>query len=242
MNNRTQIILIVGLAALLFFMAYNNRNNENNSDEEFSDELNNSENSLDNSSFILDDESAYFEKKDFTPPESDWLKKKFDNRNKAKGEYKRSSYCSGLRGNLGPSDWEDYFEHNNNVIENSQTGTNDNFLPIDESGGGYATFQTKGYKATCGSNQNCDPEDLFNNEHYLPGEVNDEWFEVQPEPVSVKNRHLINVAKPIGINTIGTSNRNQSYDIRRAPIAPKFVVSPWLQSSIEADVNLGPLN
>ena len=39
---------------------------------------------------------------------------------------------------------------------------------------------------------------------YLPQEVNDDLFEVQPEPISVKNRHLINITKPIGINTIDT--------------------------------------
>lgn len=182
----------------------------------------------------------YFPQNDYAPPESDWLKQKFNGRNKALGDYKKSSYDTGKRGALGPADWSTYFDHNNNVIGNCQTGENDNFIPVDESNDKFAVFKSKG-KNTCGSNQNCEPEDLFDVDKYLPQEVNDDWFEVQPEPISVKNRHLINVTKPIGINTIGTSLKNASWDIRGTPSCPKQVISPWLQSSIEADINLKPL-
>lgn len=188
-----------------------------------------------------DEMLKHFPKKDYAPPESDWLFGKFNSRNKAQwGKYKRSNYSGAKRGNIGPASWDDYFDHNNNVIGNAQTGENDKFLPMDETNNGYAVFKSKG-RATCGSNQNCEPEDLFDVDKYLPQEVNDDWFEVQPEPISVKNRHLINITKPIGINTIGTSNKNMSYDIRSAPAVPKLVVSPWLQSSIDPDVNLKPM-
>lgn len=183
----------------------------------------------------------YFPKKDYSPPESDWLASKFRGRNKARpGEYKKSSYNEGIRGDLGAADWDAYFDTNNNVLGNSQTGDNDKFLPLDETNNEFAVFKSKG-RASCGSNQNCEPEDLFDVDKYLPQEVNDDWFEVQPEPISVKNRHLINITKPIGINTIGSSKKNASYDLRAAPVAPKNVVSPWLQSSIEPDTNLKPL-
>lgn len=187
-----------------------------------------------------EDMVKYFPQRDYAPPESDWLQQKFNSRNKSKRGFKRSSYSGGMRGDLGPSDWEAYFDHNNNVVGNSQTGENDNFMPIDESSGGLAVFKSNG-RATCGSNQNCEPEDLFDVDKYLPQEVNDDWFEVQPEPISVKNRHLINITKPIGINTIGTSLKNASWDIRGTPAGPKFAVSPWLNSSIEVDTNLKPL-
>jgi hypothetical protein len=186
------------------------------------------------------DMGRYFPQRDYAPPESDWMKQKFNARNKAKRSYKKSSYSGGIRGSLGPNNWDKYFDHNNNVIGASQTGENDKFLPIDESNGKLAIFKSKG-RTTCGSNQNCEPEDLFDVDKYLPQEVNDDWFEVQSEPISVKNRHLINITKPIGINTIGTSLKNASYDIRGAVSNPKYVVSPWLQSSIEPDVNLKPL-
>ena len=187
-----------------------------------------------------EDMNKYFPQRDYAPPESDWLYQKFNSRNKAKRGYKRSSYSGAVRGALGPSDWDEYFDYNNNVIGGSQTGENDKFLPIDETNGNFAVFKSLG-RSTCGSNQNCEPEDLFDVDKYLPQEVNDDWFEVQPEPISVKNRHLINITKPIGVNTIGTSLRNASYDIRGTYANPKMVVSPWLQSSIESDTNLKPL-
>jgi hypothetical protein len=190
-----------------------------------------------------EDMVKYFPQRDYAPPtKKEWERKnmlgqKFNSRNKAKAGYKKSSYRGALRGNLGPSEWDDYFGRNNNVFSNSQTGENDKFLPVDETNGGFAVFKSKG-KSTCGSNQNCEPEDLFDVDKYLPQEVNDDWFEVQPEPISVKNRHLINITKPIGVNTIGTSLKNASHDIRGTPVNPKFVVSPFLNSSIEPDVNL----
>lgn len=56
-------------------------------------------------------------------------------------------------------------------------------------------------------------EDIFDVDGYFPQEVHKDWFDIAPEHVSVRNRHLINIPKPIGINTIGTSLRNASYDL-----------------------------
>ena len=86
-------------------------------------------------------------------------------------------------------------------------------------------------------------DDWFDMNRYLPQEINDDWFDIQPEPLSVKNRNLIDITKPIGINTIGTSLRNASCDIRGSPSVPKFVINPWLNSnsssssSLESDTN-----
>lgn len=188
-----------------------------------------------------EDANEYLPQRDYAPPESDWLKGKFSGRNRANSGYKRSSYSGGLRGNLGgPSDWTNYFDAGNSAIANSQTGENDQFLPVDESSGGLAVFRSQG-REQCGSNQNCSPENLFKANNYLPKEVNDDWWELVPEAVSVKNRHLINITRPIGINTIGQSLKNASHDIRGSVANPKYVTSPWLNSSIEPDINLKPL-
>jgi len=246
MENQTKVILIVAAAIIFLFFVYRKCN------EGFEEEAHNEEQNImipenieshaqQESPITKDDIVNGIPQRDYAPPEDQWLQKKFNSRNKAKnGEFKRSSYSGARRGNLGPSNWDDYFDENNNVIANAQTGDNDKFLPVDESGGGLAVFKSKG-RATCGSNQNCDPEDLFDVDKYLPQEVNDDWFEVQPEPISVKNRHLINITKPIGINTIGTSLKNSSHDIRAEPAAPRFAVSPWGNSSIEPDTNIKPL-
>lgn len=175
--------------------------------------------------------------------ESGYLCNKFKNRNKATREsgYKSAGYDTGVRGDMGPSGWDKFFDQNNDIIQNSQTGASTDFVPVDESGGHLAVFKSKG-GPVCGSNQGCQPEDLFDVDKYLPQEVNDDWFEVQAEPVSVKNRHLINITKPIGVNTIGTSMKNSSYDIRGSPACNKVQgLSPWLNSNITADSNLKPL-
>ena len=165
-------------------------------------------------------------KADYTSPEAEVLNKKLASKNRAAaGTYKRSSYNEGQRGNLGPSDWQSFYDHNNNVIGASQTGDNDAFLPNDAENQDFAVFRTT-KQDKCGGNQDCSPEELYDIQKYLPQEVNDDWFEVQAEPISVKNRHLINITKPIGINTIGTSLKNASHDLRGSPACPKFVVAP----------------
>jgi len=258
LNTQTKVLLLVFAGLVLVYLLYNG-NTENftaeeshkvpqnmeeliNPQEETRSMGTNTEDSGESTMPIpQEDMIKYFPKNDYAPPESDWLKSKFNGRNKASpGEYKRSSYSGGKRGALGPSDWSDYFDHNNNVIGNSQTGDNDKFLPMDESNSGFAVFKSQG-QAVCGSNQNCEPADLYDVDKYLPAEQNSDFFEVLPEPVSIKNRHLINITHPIGINTIGSSLKNASHDIRGAPSCPKFVVSPWSQSSIEPDINLKPL-
>lgn len=253
-KNQTKTLLAVGGILLLIFLLYQGANNAIINDGEVA--LPEEENVLpenigeeiieedipeqQNLALPREDMVKHFPQRDYAPPESDWLKQKFNDKNKANRGYKRSNYSGALRGNLGPSDWEDYYAHNNNVIGNSQTGENDKFLPIDETNGGYAVFKSKG-RATCGSNQNCEPEDLFDVDKYLPQEVNDDWWETPQNSISVKNRHLINITKPIGINTIGTSLKNSSYDIRAEPANPKFVVSPWKNTSIEPGHNIKPL-
>jgi hypothetical protein len=242
LNTQTKILLLVFAGFVLVYLLYNsggstegftntqNSNNNNIPSQNMNDLKREINQELNEGKIVpapREQSINYLPQNDYAPPESDWLKSKFEGRNRAApGEYKRVSYCAGKRGDLGPSDWQAEFDHNNDIIGGSQMGDNDRFLPMDETSDKLAIFKTTG-RATCGSNQNCEPEDLFDVDKYLPQEVNDDWFEVMPEPISVKNRHLINITKPIGINTIGTSLRNANYDLRAAPANPKFVVSPW---------------
>ena len=48
-------------------------------------------------------------------------------------------------------------------------------------------------------------------------------------------------SRSMGINTIGSSLQNSSYDMCTA-LSPKLVSSPWLNSSVTADYNLGNLS
>ena len=257
LNNQTKILIGVGIVLLLFFLYYiyanslNNNNNNENENENFGSLPRNIEKddkiegfngqNDDDDDFdetcdqTMDKENLEYSKKDYLNNDK-WIEKKLNSKNKAQKGYKKSSYNSGNRFNNGPNDWEKYFDNNNNILVDSNNA-NDNFLPMDETCGGYANFKSTG-KEKCGSNQDCTPEDLFNIKKYLPKQKREDWFDVPDEPISVKNRHLINVSKPIGINTQGTSLRNASYDLRATPPAPKFQTGPWNQSTVDVDNNI----
>ena len=178
---------------------------------------------------IEEDAPVVQEKKTF-------LQKKFNNRNKSQSGYKKSSYSGSQRGQTGDGQWSKFFENQNNIAK-SQQNANNQFEPIDETDGGFASFKSSG-KDKCGSNRNCDPEDLFDASKMLPREVNNDFFDVQKDPIDVNERHLINVTKHFGVDTIGTSRKNAGHDLRPAPANPKIVVSPFLNTTIEPDYNI----
>jgi hypothetical protein len=84
----------------------------------------------------------------------------------------------------------------------------------------------------------------YNAKDFLPKEINDEWFETDFSlaKYQLNDDKLINTERYIiGINTVGQSLKNATYDIRGTIPNPKFVVSPWNQSTYEPDFNLKPL-
>ena len=84
----------------------------------------------------------------------------------------------------------------------------------------------------------------YNAKDYLPKEVNDDWFNTDFSQAKYKmnDDKLINTDKYIiGINTVGQSLKNASYDIRGAVNVPKYTVSPWNNSTVEPDYNIKPL-
>ena len=84
--------------------------------------------------------------------------------------------------------------------------------------------------------------DKYNSKDYLPQEVNQEWFDYDIKNTNTGSDKMINTERYIiGVNTVGQSLRNASYDLRTAPPNPKFTVSPWNNSTIEADYNIKPL-
>ncbi len=152
---------------------------------------------------------------------------KFDSKNKSKVNHKKVNYSEGVRGG---GDFSSYFDDNNEVVRNGQMGNNE-FVGNDETNGKYAAYE--GGK----TGQKMSDAVMFNAETWLPKEKRDDWFDIVEEPISVKNRHLINVARPIGVNTVGNSLRNASYDLRGTIPNPKFNVGPWNNSTIEPDYN-----
>jgi hypothetical protein len=128
-------------------------------------------------------------------------------------ESKQISFRDGRRG--GPGDLDRFFMSGNaeNAAENAEFG------PADYVSGKLAAYTSK-----------------KTDEGLLPVEEKD-WFE-DVTPTKIKNRHLINIYRPVGVNTVSTSLKNPSLDIRGSPANPKTVVSPFLNSSIEPDHNI----
>ena len=129
------------------------------------------------------------------------------------GTPKQVSYKDGKRG--GPGELDKFFIQGNaeNASENAE------FSPADYVSDKLAAYAQK-----------------KTDEGLLPVEEKD-WFE-DVTPTKIKNRHLINIYRPVGVNTISTSLKNPSLDIRGAPANPKTVISPFLNSSIEPDHNI----
>ena len=167
------------------------------------------------------------------------LQNKFITRDTVVGDkFKESKYSAGVRGNAETANELNVAVNQSTELIQPDYMDNDKYSGLDEGEGKFASYKTDAkpkdkYKL----------DDIFNSQNYLPNKEGqrDDWFEVLPDAISVKNRHLINVSKPIGMNTIGTSLRNASWDIRGTVACPKFVVSPWLQSTIEPDTNLKSL-
>lgn len=101
------------------------------------------------------------------------------------------------------------------------------------------------YVSTTGVANEDDDEFIFDSNKLLPNEAMDEaddpWFTVNPQAVNIQNSHLIDPSIFHGINSIGTSHKNGSLDLRPEPPCPKMIVAPWNQSSIEPDFNIKPM-
>lgn len=146
------------------------------------------------------------------------------------GKYVHSSYVGGQRGN-GESELEKQDSYATEMaasINYDKMNNNDLFTGVNEAGNfsSYKTERTKEYTT----------KELYNPYKLLPGEVNKDWFEVMPEPIKVKNRHLINISRPVGLDTVGSTNKNASWDLRGDIPTPKRIVSPWMNSAIDPHI------
>lgn len=99
-------------------------------------------------------------------------------------------------------------------------------------------FAYKGSKFEIKDQQSIKEE--LNSDNYLPKQQQSDWFDVEPIQGSKKIRgtHFIHPKVWHGVNTVGSSLRNASYDLRGNVPVPKINVSPWLNSTIDPDTNI----
>jgi hypothetical protein len=88
----------------------------------------------------------------------------------------------------------------------------------------------------------CYPKDTLKSADLLPGDANSVWAQVNPMGQgALGDQNLLNSGHHIGINTVGQTLRNANRQLRSEPSNPQVPVSPWLQSTIEPDLNRRPL-
>jgi hypothetical protein len=125
---------------------------------------------------------------------------------------------------------------NDNDIEGRVDG---DFADLDDA---YGPLQNDGLTADTVNLLNKEVKQ-FKAEDYLPKEKNDDWFDTDfAGSLNIENASLINTEKyQIGVNTVGQSLKNPSYDIRGTIPNPKFNVGPFNNSTYEPDFNIKSL-
>ena len=90
---------------------------------------------------------------------------------------------------------------------------------------------------------NCYPKNQLAPQELLPNDPNSKWNQVNPMAAGdIAGKNFLNAGALIGVNTVGQSQRNSSWDLRSEPPNPQVAVSPWMQSTIEPDLARRPLD
>lgn len=138
----------------------------------------------------------------------------------APGQNKESSYANGQREALS-NDFVKAFDESNNLMNNSGDG---DYKPNE-------AMRFQAYKSD--GNDGVDIQDMFSPKNVLPSiETKD------MKTLLIKNTSLLNPTMRVGIDTIATSHKNSSWDLRPTPINPKVQVGPFLNSTIGPDDNI----
>lgn len=76
----------------------------------------------------------------------------------------------------------------------------------------------------------------------LPGKSDNKWFETPDIGLKIEDANLLaDAITKVGVDTVGQTRKNPTYDLRGTIPCPKFVVGPWNNSTIEPDINLKSL-
>lgn len=90
-------------------------------------------------------------------------------------------------------------------------------------------------------NASCFPKEMLSPEELKPQDEATQWAQVNPSGSgSLKGRNFLQAGHNIGINTVGQTLRNANLQLRSEPANPQLKVSPWLQTTIDPDVNRKP--
>ncbi len=84
----------------------------------------------------------------------------------------------------------------------------------------------------------CYPKDVLSSTDLLPRDANSKWAQAAPSGQgSLQDKNFLTAGFHIGVNTVGQTLRNANRQLRSDPPNPAVKVSPWNQTTIEADTN-----
>jgi len=84
----------------------------------------------------------------------------------------------------------------------------------------------------------CYPKDVLSSADLLPRDANSKWAQAAPSGQgSLQDKNFLTAGFHIGVNTVGQTLRNANRQLRSDPPNPAVKVSPWNQTTIEADTN-----
>ena len=90
--------------------------------------------------------------------------------------------------------------------------------------------------------KDCFPKDQLSPGELLPGDANSKWAQSVPAGQGeLGDQNFLTAGYHVGVNTVGQTLRNANRQLRSEPPNPQVKVSPWLQTTIEADANRRPL-
>jgi hypothetical protein len=88
----------------------------------------------------------------------------------------------------------------------------------------------------------CYPKDVLSSDDLLPNDANSKWAQANPNGQgTLSEKNFLTAGFHVGVNTVGQSLRNANRQLRSDPPNPQVKVSPWMQTTIEPDINRKPL-
>jgi len=157
---------------------------------------------------------------------------------------------------------ENFIEHQTNMdadkpVVNVDAATNSDMTNDDAGGASVSASEGLGrnevYQSVGGGKQgpfglggnkepaDCYPKDQLSPEDLLPGDANSVWAKNAPVSGDLKDQNFLTAGYHTGVNTVGQSLRNANMQLRSEPPNPQVKVSPWMQTTIDPDLNRRPM-
>jgi hypothetical protein len=93
-----------------------------------------------------------------------------------------------------------------------------------------------------GKGKGCYPRNQLTPSELLPTDQNSTWAAANPVGAGdIQGKNFLSAGALVGVNTVGQSLRNGNLQLRSEPPNPQTQVGPWLQSTIEPDLQRRPL-